>query len=87
MNTLFGNLYDPYAGPAELGGQMLTKILVLLKVKVVLSNTLPSAGARSQIFKANGPAVSFSSCQWNLIKTFQIKALVALITKMALIFS
>ena len=31
--------------------------------------------------------VSFSSCQRNLIKTFQIEGIVALITKMALIFS
>ena len=29
--------------------------------------------------------VNFSPCQRNLIKTFQIKALIALITKMALI--
>ena len=34
-----------------------------------------------------GPLISFLSCQWNLIKTFQIEAIVALITKMALIFS
>ena len=27
-------------------------------------------------------SVSFSSCQWNLIKTFQIEALIMLITKM-----
>ena len=33
------------------------------------------------------PLVSFSSCQRNLIKTFQIEALVPLITKMAMIFS
>ena len=31
--------------------------------------------------------VSFSSCQRNLIKTFQIEAVIALITKMILIFS
>ena len=31
--------------------------------------------------------VSFSSCQRNLIKTFQIEAMIALITKMVLIFS
>ena len=31
--------------------------------------------------------VSFSSCQWNLVKTFQIEAMTALITKMALVFS
>ena len=31
--------------------------------------------------------VSFSSCQQNLIKTFQIEAMIALITKMAMIFS
>ena len=31
--------------------------------------------------------VSFSSCQRNLIKTFQIEAMIALITKMAMIFS
>ena len=33
------------------------------------------------------PKVSFSSCQRNLIKTFQIEAMIALITKMAMIFS
>ena len=31
--------------------------------------------------------VSFSSCQRNLIKTFQIEGMIALITKMTLIFS
>ena len=31
--------------------------------------------------------VRFSSCQRNLIKTFQIEGMIALITKMALIFS
>ena len=31
--------------------------------------------------------VSFSSCQRNLIKTFQIEAMIALITKMTLVFS
>ena len=31
--------------------------------------------------------VSFSSCQRNLIKTFQIEAMIPLITKMAMIFS
>ena len=31
--------------------------------------------------------VSFSSCQRNLIKTFQIEAIIALVTKMAMIFS
>ena len=30
--------------------------------------------------------VSFSSCQPNLIKTFQIEAMITLITKMALLF-
>ena len=33
------------------------------------------------------PDISFSSCQRNLIKTFQIEDIIALITKMALIFS
>ena len=33
------------------------------------------------------PIVSFSSCQRNLIKTFQIEGMIALITKMDLIFS
>ena len=32
-------------------------------------------------------AVSFSSGQWNLIKTFRIADMIALITKMDLIFS
>ena len=31
--------------------------------------------------------ISFSSCQRNLIKTFQIEGMIALITKMDLIFS
>ena len=34
-----------------------------------------------------GPVINFSSCQRNLIKTFQIEAITALITKMALVFS
>ena len=34
-----------------------------------------------------GPYVSFSSCQQNLIKTFQIEGIIAQITKMDLIFS
>ena len=33
------------------------------------------------------PVISFSSCQRNLIKTFQIEGMIALITKMTLIFS
>ena len=33
------------------------------------------------------PAISFSSCQQNLIKTFQIEGMIGLITKMTLIFS
>ena len=33
------------------------------------------------------PDVSFSSCQRNLIKTFQIEGMIALNTKMTLIFS
>ena len=33
------------------------------------------------------PCVSFSSCQRNLIKTFQIDGMIALITKMDFIFS
>ena len=32
------------------------------------------------------PLISFSSCQRNLIKTIQIEAMIALITKMVLIF-
>ena len=36
---------------------------------------------------SQGPEVSFSSCQRNLIKTFQIEGMIALITKMDLIFS
>ena len=36
---------------------------------------------------AKVPVVNFSSCQRNLIKTFQIEAMIALITKMAMIFS
>ena len=35
----------------------------------------------------NRPQVSISSCQRNLIKTFQIEDIIALITKMDLIFS
>ena len=33
------------------------------------------------------PLVSFSFCQQNFIKTFQIEAMIALVTKMVLIFS
>ena len=32
-------------------------------------------------------SVRFSSCQWNLTKTFQIEGMIALITKLTLIFS
>ena len=35
----------------------------------------------------SGPLVSFSSCQRNLMKTFQIEGMIALITKVTLIFS
>ena len=35
----------------------------------------------------NATLLSFSSCQRNLIKTFQIEAMIALITKTALVFS
>ena len=38
-------------------------------------------------FKIHMTIVSFSSCQRNLIKTFQIDGMIALITKMDLIFS
>ena len=38
-------------------------------------------------FVVKRPFVSFSSCQRNLIKTFQIEGMIALITKMTLIFS
>jgi hypothetical protein len=31
--------------------------------------------------------VNFSSCQWNLIKTFQVEDMIAMITKMTSIFS
>ena len=44
---------------------------------------------RCQTFNAEkrpDSMVSFAPCQWNLIKTFQIEVIVALITKMALIF-
>ena len=33
------------------------------------------------------PLVRFSSCQRNLIKTFQIERMIALITKMTLVYS
>ena len=36
---------------------------------------------------ASAPQVNFSSCQQNLIKIFQIESMIALITKMTLIFS
>jgi hypothetical protein len=43
---------------------------------------------RERVFwPTKGTGVSFSSCEWNLIKTFQIEAMIALITKMALVFS
>ena len=38
-------------------------------------------------YNTESHSVSFSSCQWNLIKTFQIEGMIALITKMDLIFS
>ena len=39
------------------------------------------------VIKAISSFVSFSSCQRNLIKTFQIEGMIELITKMTLIFS
>jgi hypothetical protein len=39
------------------------------------------------LMKFSHTMASFSSCQPNLIKTFQIKAMIVLITKMAMIFS
>ena len=49
-----------------------------------LFNTLTSIRQHDCAVQAQ---VSFSSCQRNLIKTFQIEAMIALITKMILIFS
>ena len=43
--------------------------------------------ARGSAFWLFLQTVSFSSCQRNLIKTFQIDGMIALITKMAMIFS
>ena len=37
------------------------------------------------LYKTKITVVSFSSCQRNLIKTFQIEAMIAMITKMATI--
>ena len=48
---------------------------------------LNSYGQKADTYYINGPMVSFSSCQRNLIKTFQIEGMIALITKMTLIFS
>ena len=38
-------------------------------------------------FAVQPPTVNFSSCQRNFTKTFQIEGMIALITKMTLIFS
>ena len=40
-----------------------------------------------QLVPLRARQLSFSSCQWNLIKIFQIEDMIALITKMDLIFS
>ena len=53
------------------------------KIASKLLNHFPIVQITDQIF----PPVSFSSSQQNLIKTFQIEAMIALITKMVLIFS
>ena len=44
-------------------------------------------GAGGDFSRLVHTGLSFSSCQWNLIETFQIDAIVALITKMTLICS
>ena len=46
-------------------------------------NIVPAAAVKGGAISE----VSFSSCQRNLIKTFQIDGMIALITKMDLIFS
>ena len=51
----------------------------LFSIKSWISNSL--------INIVSWPSLSFSSCQWNLIKTFQIESLIAPITKMTLSFS
>ena len=57
-----------------------TKLAVYKKKK-------PFKPAKSPLQTLPITNVSFSSCQRNLIKTFQIEAIIALITKMAMIFS
>ena len=49
-------------------------------------NYIPSTLKWDRIW-IKGPEVSFSACQRNLIKTFQIEGMIALITKMTAIFS
>ena len=53
----------------------------------VFFTDLSLADVRTSQHKYLPKLVSFSSCQRNLIKTFQIDGMIALITKMHLIFS
>ena len=57
----------------------------LTKISCVPLSTTLSGQFHAYIEQAT--TVSFSSCQWNLIKTFQIEAIIALITKKALVIS
>ena len=67
--------------------------MVILSVKCAWNIEILFADPQAQKFRFHtffldysSSKVSFSSCQQNLIKTFQIEARIALITKMALIF-
>ena len=55
--------------------------------RVAPSMVLESTAIERNCDYSRRPTVSFSSCQRNLIKTFQIEGMIALITKMTLIFS
>ena len=69
------------------GGWSLVRILgYLFYQSSTNSKTLTQNGQR-QKRNCLWASVSFSSCQGNLIKTFQIEAMTALIKKMALVFS
>ena len=68
----------------ELGGKY---ICAVSKYVTIQYSVLIRFHVSVQTVYANPMMVNFSSCQRNLIKTFHIEGMIALITKMTLIFS
>ena len=61
--------------------------LIILFHGSLTLGTIPLKNIHSGLGRIDRPLVSFSSCQRNLIKTFQIEGMIALIAKMDLISS